>query len=277
MTTDSVREGRRRAVSSLLAEEVLRDVATHLGREGVEVMPLKGVLYQRWLYEGEPSRALSDADILVREGLFGRGISILRAHGFEAIESTRSTEQISLRAPNGFDVDLHCRLFPQGRFRLRAEDVFARATHDAALFGVPLLLPEPVDAFAYAVGKFAADHADGRNNRGLDDLERLAKRFDLYPEDVAARLAECGMARAARFTLGILVRTRKNPFAKVVLEALPPDPVGVAVAGAAGLIVGKLPARSRWGAVASHGLYETLPRGIAAGARAALRRVRPKS
>ena len=237
----------------LARRAIVRRVAEALSPAGVPVMPLKGALLAAIVYDDPAERGGEDVDLLVPEDRFAEALGALASAGFAAHDPHPNPSERTLVLPAvGIEIDLHRALFAPGRFRLATRDVFARSREDVALFGARVRLPDPADAYAHAVGHDAAAHLPAGGPWTARDLDLLAARGRLDPSLVATRLAESGLARAARFTLGPLAGA--DPFARDVLAALPPDPLGRLLVGVArSLASGPL------GAVAGHLTNDSLP------------------
>ncbi|HET9955195.1 MAG TPA: nucleotidyltransferase family protein [Polyangiaceae bacterium] len=220
----------RRFALSVLASEILRDVAVTLQARGIPVMPLKGVLFQRLLYADPTERLLSDVDVLVPESEFEVAIQALRDASFCAPRVGRSLVEVALRSPKGLDVDLHRRLFSPARYRLETDAVFRRATRDDRLLGVPLYIAHPLDTAAHLIGKFVSDHVVADSLKRLRELLLWVEHCDIQPEALASHLDAHGLSRAARYALGCGNEVLGNPFFSATLAALPPDPIGRACA-----------------------------------------------
>jgi hypothetical protein len=243
----------------LVRRELVRRAARELGAAGVLVMPIKGALFAYWIYEDPRARAGSDVDLLVPDDQFERAIGILAARGFAVgpphanpNERTLVTRQLPL------EVDLHRALFSPGRYRLLTRDVFARGSRDETLFGVPVVLPDPLDAYANVIGHAASDHEPVIGTVTRRDLALLAERFRLEPGACAAHLDRCGLGRAARFVLGRLADG--DLFAQSLLAHLRPDPVGVALAGLASRLAARRAAENVISRIAGHLVNTSLPR-----------------
>lgn len=254
------RQVRRRFAIAVVAREVLRETAQVLGRAGIPVMPLKGVVLQRLLYSDPALRPMSDVDVIVPEALFTSAIRALSAAGFAPHGAGRNLLEVSFRTPQGFPLDLHQRLFGRGRYRLSTHDLFARSTLDRELFGFPVWLADPMDTFAHLVGKFACDHVRDDAKRALEELAAFAVRQALEPVALGQHLERCGMARAARFTLGHAERVAPHPVLSAVLHSLSSDPIGVACALLAETALTTLPRRSLGVVPTLHGLNASLAR-----------------
>ncbi|MCA9529107.1 MAG: nucleotidyltransferase family protein [Myxococcales bacterium] len=266
------RDGRRgRAVTAMVAEAVVRDVAGALGAAGIALMPIKGVLLQRWVYDDPSERAITDVDLLVAPGRLPEARLLLEGRGYEAIEEGWQLAAV-LRTPFGIGLDLHQRLFDQARYRLDEHEVFRRGSRNNSLFGVDVVLQDPLDVYAHLLGKLASDHFAAAPDRAVRDLVRVGEHAALGPEAVAERLERSGLARAARWVLPEVARRTGDPRARAVLSALRADPVGDWLARSATALTRRGRAQGALGAVAAHLVNDRVPRGLRSGVRALARR-----
>lgn len=263
----------QRFVTAVMAREVLRDLAGVLAKEGIAVMPLKGVLFQLLLYGDPAERTLLDVDVLVPRRCFGRAIQALIRAGYRPRSASVSMIEGALWSPRGMLVDLHRQLFSRGRYKLSTDAVFRRATRDDRLLGVPLQLAHPHDTAAHLIGKFVSDHEGTEPLQRLDELARWAQHCTIDPWRLARHLGSCGMTRAARYTFQRGRELSAEPFYSAALAALPADPLGSACARLARGLMLELGA-SDWGALPAHLLNTSLAGGGVSLACSALERLR---
>ncbi|MEM7138244.1 MAG: nucleotidyltransferase family protein [Myxococcota bacterium] len=261
---------RRRAVTSIVTTEVVRDVALRLAAVDVMIMPVKGALLQHWLFEDPADRAMTDVDLLVRPEQFELACQRLVASGYVSVGQSSIGARV-LRSPLHVAVDLHPCLFDPARYRLSTSDVFARSSVDESLFGASVRLPSPPDAYAHLVGKFASDHRTALDTGHLDELRRMSSRLGRSPRGVADHLVRTGMRRAARYVLP-LCRATGDTMAGQVFDALPHDPAGSLLAPWAGRVFASPWGGTGVGGVAAHMLNDTLGRAAWSGVRAMSRR-----
>ncbi len=227
--------------------------------EGVApIAPLKGVLLEMGASPGRASH-MADVDILVPEETYESAHSALERAGIHCVARDRDDRARTYSGGVPATVDLHRRLFKTGLFRLPTADLFARATVDDATYGAPVRILDPLDVYAHLLGHAISGRqaAEGRA-RARRDLRTWSEHAGLDATRIARHLASVGMARAARLLLS--EAEPGDAFARAVLEALPPDPLG-------GLVVwvGRraLDTRNRTlvRTVGVHALNATLPRG----------------
>ena len=269
-----MRDERERFAAAVLARDTVCAVASLLDGHGVAIMPIKGVLLQRLVYDDPSERAISDVDVLVAERDFDRTRSLLRQSGFRPRLPSPSLIEESFFAPSGLVLDLHYRLFASGRFRMATDDVLARATRDTALFGAPVLLPDPLDLYAHLVGKIASDHVEPGQGLRFDDVARVSRRLGLVASSAARHLDASGLGRAARYTLPWVAELAGDAFAEDVLAHLRHDPTGTVLAAGARTLLLRLPRRSVLRAIPSHLLNHSISAAALAVSIASVNRVR---
>ena len=262
---------RRRAATSMLATELVGDVARRLAGSGIRVMPVKGALLQHWLYADPSERPLTDVDLLVRPEDFGEAVERLEAAGYWRTRHGSVGGSV-MQTPLGLALDLHSQLFDQARYRMPTQDLFRRGTEDCVLYGASVQIPSPLDVYAHLIGKFGSDHLDAGSTARLDEIARMATRIDASPKTVARHLRHCGMRRVSRYVLPLAHRTTGDAFSLTVYDCLAPDPVGQGIVAIANPLLARASASSRVGALVAHLLNESLPRGVRSGARALLQR-----
>ena len=226
----------RTTLRTLLARHVLGKLA----EAGIRAMPLKGALFARWLYDEPAQRPGDDVDVLVRPQDFPFAARVLIADGFAALPAPPGHyQQGFLARAVPVAIDLHRSLFPWGFYHLTPDALFERGTVDRTLFGFPVTLPDPYDAYAHLIGHAAAGHLREIPRVHRRDMALLAERFRLDPLRCAQRLHAAGLARAARYALEPL--RREDAMAASVLRGLPRDPLGRGLAAMARGLVARLP------------------------------------
>jgi hypothetical protein len=264
---------RRRAVTSLLATELVGDVARRLGEAGIAVMPVKGALLQHWLYADPAERPLTDVDVLVCRDDLAMAVERLEAAGYRRTRH-RTVGGMVMETPFGLALDLHSQLFDHARYRISTGDLFARSSPDSSLYGATVLLPSPLDVYAHLIGKFGSDHLTARSVAQLDEIARMSVCLDNAPEAAARHLFHCGMGRVSRYVLQLVYESTGDTFALQVHDRLPFDPIGRGVVAVARPTLATVAPDSRTGALMAHLLNESLPRGIRSGIRALFNRTR---
>ena len=270
-TTVDRQTTRRRAATAMAATGLVGDVARKLAPHGIFVMPTKGALLQHWLYDDPADRAMTDVDLLLLPGDVARVVGVLEASGYRQT-AHQSVGGVVMETSFGLALDLHPGLFDRFRYRLPAEEVFARGTWDETLFDARVRLPSPLDAYAHLVGKAGSDHLHLGSVDRLDEIARMGRHLRTSSETAARHLVGCGMKRVSRYALPLVHDATGDRFARQVADHLPFDPIGRAIAHVARGIFARTSPSSSIGAVAAHSMNDSLPRGAYSGVRGMLAR-----
>jgi hypothetical protein len=199
------------------------EVAVAFGREGIEVLVLKGPVLARWLYPGEV-RSYVDSDLMVAPGNRARAAGVLERLGFAEHRPWMPTS-LSLdigrttfsRGGGGGMVDLHCRLPGLDGDPDAIWDYLAASAERQVIGGVELRVPGR-DVVLLHVALHAAQHANLLDGKPLEDLRRalacveesqwssalqLARAYQGVPAFAAGlRLLPEGVDLARRLDLG---------------------------------------------------------------------------
>ena len=158
------------------AKWVLQVVTTELGRAGVDVLAVKGVVTAGWLYEDPTTRPLGDVDIRIRPRDFRATYLACERAGW-VIERRVWTYRNLVFLLNGFPVDVDCYVGPAGVIAIPIEEVLERATRDPLGFWIP----EAYDHAVLLTVNVFKDKLVQAFSWAMDDVERVvgAPGFDL--------------------------------------------------------------------------------------------------
>lgn len=229
-----LRDAARRFSTAVIAREVLSDVANVLGAQGVDVMPLKGVVLHRLVYADALDRPLKDVDVAVRSRDFDAARDALGRAGYSVVREEPGAYEVALRSERfPLSVDLHRYFAAARRFRLTPDAMFARGRRDETLFGFSVILPDDYDLYAHLLAHAVLDFVAGVGWHRPDDLALLARVRDLSPEECARRLDEHGLGRFARLALASGTPIGNHAHSAEILSCLRADPMGGLIAWAA--------------------------------------------
>ncbi|MBK8590555.1 MAG: nucleotidyltransferase family protein [Sandaracinaceae bacterium] len=211
----------------------LQRIAQAFSQAELDLMVLKGMWLQAYAYQDPDERPFADLDLLVRRSELAAAEAVLVRLGYRLqIDAPGDVARLYV-SREGFQIDLHYDLFPDGLFTLRGEHLFLRGLQDTRLVGVPVRIPDPYDGFAHLVGHFAKGRHGPSDTKLLRDFEELARAFQLLPSRAAAHLVAGGLRRAGLYAL----QFHRDPdsFASRTRRALPADALGHALVGAIGV------------------------------------------
>jgi hypothetical protein len=189
----------------MLAAQALRIVVEGLAPHGIPVLPIKGVVTARTLYDDVAARPVRDVDVRLCRSDFARAVAIGRARGWHKLHVALLGQVMWSVA--GVDVDVKSELGPPGLCATSVAEIIARAEERTGTFGFRHLEPEWNDhALMLVLNVFK----DGLNAMpwAIEDLRRIAKgpRFDAGA--LAARAHAGGVATALWVVARWLVETQ---------------------------------------------------------------------
>jgi hypothetical protein len=228
-----IERNKRALASYLIGRTVLQKCVGVLAPLGIPVVPLKGIYLQQFVYREQGTRLITDVDVLVPASRYAQACHALLKDGWQS--HVADIAESSYLAPGlPLAVDVHLDLYTRAAFRTSLADIFERATPDTEAYGCPVLLPDPLDVLSHLVGHaLKGGSAWAGEGNEFADIPRLAQHFALSPELCAARLAQNGLARAARFVLPLIAAHDSAEFGQRTLACLPADPLGAWLANAA--------------------------------------------
>ena len=205
---------------------LVKRVAEILQRQGIPVMPLKGVLLQKLVYGEQVFRPITDVDILVPEARFADACVALRREGFVEDHWEVGGWQVTLRNPAGppLGIDLHRRLTRTTRAHLTSAGMFQRGGLDEQLFGTPVVLPCAEDLFAHLLLHATLHWLRVGQLHRTRDFEAVAGALALDAERCARHLTEQGLVAHARLMLPLLAAEAGGEFVPALARCLPSPP-----------------------------------------------------
>ncbi len=173
-----------------LAARALTSVAARLREAGVPVVPVKGIVLARWLYDDVGERGFSDVDLLVRRSDFSTACGALATLGRPSYYSTELGECEA--SVDGIHVELQAEMARRGLTDLSVDDVVARASVDTETFAFPILRLDEVDHLLLVALNAVKDGFVFAGAHVPADLERLLARVDA--SEVVGRARDVGFA-----------------------------------------------------------------------------------
>jgi hypothetical protein len=192
LTSRSFDEPRARWLRQMAAWETFGRVASVLARDGIPILPIKGLVTSRALYDEPPPR-LGDIDVELRPRDFALAQRRAREHGW-FVKREPVMRQVIWKVDE-WEVDVKCAIGPPGLCRVSVEDVMARAVRATDPLGVACWEPEINDhALVLAINAFK----DGLRSSpwALEDLRRIARHRQFDSAVFAGRAREGRVATA---------------------------------------------------------------------------------
>ena len=219
MTPSKVASWARHAHARTVLEEVLRVCA----KSGIDVVPVKGILTARWLYEDPSERWIQDIDLRVVPG----DMRSLKKAGIRA--GWRVLDWSPIYRNIVFDVqgmmaEFEAHIGPRGVCALPVSEVLSRATEHTEPFGFSHLQPELHDHALLLVLNVFKDKVVEASAGAVHDLERIARLSEFDAHRLATLAKNSGVATVAFIVAQWLVRDRGASAWIPVLQALGPPP-----------------------------------------------------
>lgn len=262
----------RAFVRATTAEQTVRFVHRALHPLAIDMVPLKGVILQRTVYEDVADRDLTDVDILVPHRRFPSARNALLRAGARSVQR-RSLAEI-LQIPGGLTLDLHHDFFRHFEYRFHQGEVLERATANTSVFGFVVRILEPHDHYAYLLGKFVSDHGDVTMAHRWRDLTRLQRHHQLCPVRVAQVLHDHRMRRAARYATQLAAHHFSDPFAARIHDHLHTRPLDAPLFTATRALRNTQALPRPLSALATYALQNNLARTAALAAESLIRQLR---
>lgn len=159
-----------------------------------EVLPVKGIVTARTLYDDPAERPISDVDVRIEGPRRLDGVvAFARENGHGIKGRSHAYDNVVLDI-EGVEIDVECYVGPPGLCGLTVRSMLERSTLSEDVFGFPCAIPEPHDhALLLAVNVFK-DKLVAAAPWSVEDLVRLAATPSFRPDDLAARARECRSA-----------------------------------------------------------------------------------
>lgn len=199
---------------------VLRRVVDALAAHGVQVLPVKGVVTARLLYDDVSQRALRDIDVRVTPRDLRRVVHVASELGWTVRNDSPHLHEAVLGV-DGWEIDVECSLGQPGLCAITIEEVISRA--EAVPHPFPHLEPELHDhALLLVLNAFK----DGLRHTpwSLEDLRRIARSTSFRPDLLAARAREGGVRTAVWIVADWLADRQGAAEWSVVRDTIGPTP-----------------------------------------------------
>ncbi len=186
--------------------EALRDFTRACDRAGIDVLPVKGIVSARTLYDDVADRPLTDVDVRIRPRDFDRVLALGRREGWRVFQRMRAYRNVGFVLREVM-VDVESFPGPPGLCRVTVDDMIARATR-SDVFGFPHLLPDFDDHALVLVQNVFKDKFIHAFAWSLKDVERIPERAEFDAQRLVGRLREAGCATVGWVVADWMARER---------------------------------------------------------------------
>ncbi len=180
----------------LRAQRAAARAITLFAGEGIDALPVKGVVTSRTLYPDVAERILTDVDLKIRPSDFRRALRLVQREGFPLLQLLRTYGNFVFSI-DGVPVDVETTASVPGLCALGVDTMIARAT-PSDLLGVPHLLPDLHDHAVVLLLNVFKDKLVHAFRWAVRDVELLGARVDATT--LVARLGE-----ASALSMGYVV------------------------------------------------------------------------
>lgn len=156
------------------ALSVLKRLVRACEQEGVDVVPVKGILSARTLYEDVSERVITDIDVRVLPRDLRRVERLARQRGWRVAYHMRAYDNVLLEI-DGRDVDVEAHFGMPGGSTLTVRDLISRSTREERTYGFPVLVPDPHDHALLLVLNAFKDHMAQAMAWAIEDLSRVVR------------------------------------------------------------------------------------------------------
>jgi hypothetical protein len=179
-----------------MAIEVLRETVARCEQAGVPLLPVKGVVTGRWLYEDVAERPIVDVDVRIRPEDFSTVRGLGQRAGWRCSKVIWTYRSLVYEfVPLSLDVESY--VGPPGLCALEVGTMMARATLREIAPGLRVRVPELHDHCVLLVVNAFKDKLSTARQGALADLERIVCQPDFRQEVLVERLVEARVATLA--------------------------------------------------------------------------------
>jgi hypothetical protein len=195
--------------SQEVAIRVLRDVASRCDRAGIPILPVKGVVTARVLYEDVAERPITDVDVRIRPRDFWRWRGVADQAGWRCWNAvwTYGVRNYTIAS---LPLDVESAIGPPGMCGLTVDEMLARSREMELARDLRVRVPEIHDhAVLLAVNAYRDWFVLG-NPHSRMDLDRIARAPDFCPEAFVERALKSRIATIAWIVAGWIEASYAN-------------------------------------------------------------------
>lgn len=172
---------------------VLHAFVTACDREGIDVLPVKGILSARTLYADVAERTITDVDVRVRPRDVRRVARLARERGWPVLDSSRAYGMVVVEI-DGVCVDVEDHVGAPATCSLTVDAMLGRASRDERTFGFSALVADPHDHALLLMANAFKDHLSQAMAWSIEDLSRLARAPWLDVPTLLSRARDADMS-----------------------------------------------------------------------------------
>jgi Uncharacterised nucleotidyltransferase len=183
-------------ISHVVAVDVLREVIARTNAAGIEVLPVKGAITARLLYDDVAERTIGDVDVRIRPRDFAAFRHTATAAGWRCLRVSRAYRNLVYDFPP-LSLDVEGQVGPPGLCALSVDTMLSRGRPLTIAPGLRVIAPETHDHAVLLIVNAFKDKIISANAGALADLERIVRLPDFYCDVLVDRLVQAHVATIA--------------------------------------------------------------------------------
>ena len=199
-----------------VATHLLREVASRCADVSIPLLPVKGVLTARLLYEDVADRIITDVDVRIRPRDFTPFLRMARAAGWRRVRIARTYCNLIYDFP-GLSLDVEGSVGPPGLCGLTVDTMLSRATFFPLAPDFSVLAPEVHDHAVVLVINVFKDKMSAATVRAVSDVERIARHPSFSTDTFVERAVQSRIATIAWLVAGWMESRGSAPWGAVRL------------------------------------------------------------
>jgi len=189
--------------------------------DGIPVLPVKGIVSARTLYDDPADRPLTDVDMRVHRRDVTRVARLCRRRGWPITQRMRAYSNLNASV-DGADVDVEAHTGPRGMCKLAVSTMLERATR-SDLLGFECAWPDFTDHSVLLVVNAFKDKLVGSFEWAIRDLERIPLQPAHDPAVLVSRMRSAGVMTIGWIVADWMVRVRRVVAWEQVRDAIGPE------------------------------------------------------
>jgi hypothetical protein len=190
-----------------LGAAIVREVIAVCVSEALPVLPVKGIVTARILYDDVAERPITDVDIRIRRRDFSAFRRLARRTAWPCLRVARSYSNLVYHFPP-LSLDVECAVGPPGVCALTVDDMVLRASELEVVPGLRVLVPEIHDHAVLLTVNAFKDKIVTAGAGALSDLERIAVQPSFQVGVFIGRVVSSRVATLAWIVASWLESTR---------------------------------------------------------------------
>ncbi len=206
-----------------VAARALERAAELLQKLHCPVIPVKGVVLARWIYDDVSERPLRDVDLLVPRAAFIDVVRAVRNAGLRIEYETAELGEV-LFMSEGIEVELHAEVGRRDLSNLSVDEVLSRSVVDSHTFSVPIQRIDDLDHLLLLAANVVKDYFVVYNPHQPEDLRRMLERTRERAAELVAVAERIGFMTGLRNVASWMAEAQESLSFAGLVEQMPEPP-----------------------------------------------------